>query len=453
MKIIVIDDDPTGSQTVNNCLLLLKWDYLTLIKGFKSESNLFFILANTRSLSQYDTKLRLKEICSVLKNIISSESFKDEEIILVSRGDSTLRGHNFLEPKIINDCLGPFDATFHIPAFIEGKRLTINGNHFVDNIPANKTIFAKDIIFGYETNNIKDLLFQKSKLEINLNDIQNLKLSELKILEIEEKNIVFKKLKNLNKNTHVIVDAENYSQLNKFSLAIKKLSKQKKFLFRTAASFITSISDVKNNVQKPSFYSHMRRKNSQKNFLPGLLIIGSHMELTTIQLKKFLEISDCEPIELDVFEFFRIITSKNNQDKLIWFKNKFLAEIRFLLNKGNTPVIYTSRKLISLEDNTEQVNFYNYLANFIAELVADLKNEIGYLISKGGITSNVILSNGLKADYVYLQGQIITGISLVTFKLKNGEDLPIVTFPGNIGNQDSLVRVWSILENKNKYSN
>ena len=82
-------------------------------------------------------------------------------------------------------------------------------------------------------------------------------------------------------------------------------------------------------------------------------------------------------------------------------------------------------------------------------MVADLKNEIGYLVSKGGITSNIILSNGFKANYVYLQGQIITGVSLVTFRLENGENLPIVTFPGNIGGQDSLVNVWSILENRN----
>ena len=112
MKVIVIDDDPTGSQTVNNCLLLLKWDYSTLIKGFQSKSNLFFILANTRSLSENDAKLRLVEICNALKKVISKESYK-EEFIFVSRGDSTLRGHNFLEPKIMNDCLGPFDATFH----------------------------------------------------------------------------------------------------------------------------------------------------------------------------------------------------------------------------------------------------------------------------------------------------------------------------------------------------
>jgi len=349
--------------------------------------------------------------------------------------------------------LGPFDATFHIPAFIEGKRLTIDGVHFVDNIPVSQTIFAKDKIFGFNTSNIKDLLFQKSKSKINLDNIQNLRLSELKVLEIKEKNIVFKKLRNLKKNKHIIVDVENYSQLQKFSLAINKLSKQKKFLFRTAASFISSISGIKNNHKKPLFYSNLRRKNIYKKFLPGLIIIGSYVELTTNQLKKFLEISDCEPIELDAFEFSRISALKNKEDRLILFKNKFVADIRSILKEGKTPVFFTSRKEVSLENKCQQVDFYNSLANFISELVGDLKNEIGYLISKGGITSHVILSNGLQAKYVYLQGQIITGISLVTFKLENNERLPVVTFPGNIGNQDALVNVWSILENKKNFHN
>ena len=86
---------------------------------------------------------------------------------------------------------------------------------------------------------------------------------------------------------------------------------------------------------------------------------------------------------------------------------------------------------------------------FIAELVAELKYEIGYLVSKGGITTNVILSNGLNADYVYLEGQILTGISVVTYNLKNDEKLPIVTHPGNIGNKDSLVNIWLVMEDKN----
>ena len=183
--------------------------------------------------------------------------------------------------------------------------------------------------------------------------------------------------------------------------------------------------------------------------MPGLIVVGSFVELTTIQLKKLLEISDCKPIKLDVFEFSLMFSLKNNQDQLSVYKNKLLVDIKTILNKGNTPVLFTSRTELSLGNNIEQVNFYNSLANFISELVSDLKNEIGYLVSKGGITSNTILSNGFKANYVYLHGQIITGVSLVTLKLDNDERLPIVTFPGNIGDQDSLGNVWCILENKN----
>ena len=76
MKFVVIDDDPTGSQTVSNCLLLLKWDYSTLIKGFESESNLFFILANTRSLPENDAKLTIEEICKNLKKVITSQGYE-----------------------------------------------------------------------------------------------------------------------------------------------------------------------------------------------------------------------------------------------------------------------------------------------------------------------------------------------------------------------------------------
>jgi len=167
-------------------------------------------------------------------------------------------------------------------------------------------------------------------------------------------------------------------------------------------------------------------------------------------LKNLLEISNFYPVELDVFQFFKITSSDNNQKLRNLFKNKFLEEIRFSFEKGKTPVLFTSRKFMPL-DYYEQLNFYNSLAFFIAELVADLKYEIGYLISKGGITTNFILSNGLNADYVYLEGQILTGISVVTYNLRNNEKLPIVTHPGNIGTKDSLVKIWKVLENKNNF--
>ena len=113
-------------------------------------------------------------------------------------------------------------------------------------------------------------------------------MSDIEILNDEENNIVFQILKNLKNNKHVIVDVENYSQLNKFALVIKKLTKQKKFLFRTAASFISSISDKKSVPQVETFFSNLRIRNKEKSFLPGLIIVGSvsytHLTLPTMRL-------------------------------------------------------------------------------------------------------------------------------------------------------------------------
>jgi uncharacterized protein YgbK (DUF1537 family) len=50
-KIIVLDEDPTGSQTVHSCLLPTRWDEKTLHAGLTDNSPIFFILTNTRIMS------------------------------------------------------------------------------------------------------------------------------------------------------------------------------------------------------------------------------------------------------------------------------------------------------------------------------------------------------------------------------------------------------------------
>ena len=447
MKIIVFDDDPTGSQTVNNCLLLLRWDYKTLLKGFKSKTNLFFILANTRSLSAKDAENRLEEICKTINLLIKKEGLQKEDLIFVSRGDSTLRGHNYLEPKILNKFLGPFDGTFYIPAFIEGKRFTINGNHYVEGTPAHKTSFAHDHIFGYETNNIKNLLYEKSNFKINLNKIRNLTLSDLETLEINEINNTYSFLKNMKNNYQVIVDASDYSHLNKFVKVIKSLYPNKFFLFRTAASFISSLSKKDKNNKENLKNFQTKKNNSKKNLKSGLIVVGSHVETTTNQLNNLLTLDSCKPIEIDIFEFNDLLKSKNSFEKLLFLKNKILKEIRYIFSESLTPVLFTSRQYLDLGSDILRINFNRKLAYFIAEIVSEIKFDIGYLISKGGNTTNAILSDGLKVDYVYLEGQIIDGISLVSLRLNNNDILPMVTFPGNIGDRKSLIKIWSYMEN------
>ena len=116
LKIIVLDDDPTGSQTVHSCLLLMQWDVETLRLGLKDHAPIFFVLTNTRSLTPEAADRTTREVCHNLKIVLAEENIED--FLVVSRSDSTLRGHYPIETDVIAEELGPFDAHFLIPAFL-----------------------------------------------------------------------------------------------------------------------------------------------------------------------------------------------------------------------------------------------------------------------------------------------------------------------------------------------
>ncbi|MCP4732021.1 MAG: four-carbon acid sugar kinase family protein, partial [Roseibacillus sp.] len=101
MKIVVIDDDPTGSQTVHSCPLLLRWDQAALRRGLRHPSPLMFVLANTRALTPEAAASRNREIVDALVLAMAAEDLQQHELLLVSRGDSTLRGHGVLEPQVL----------------------------------------------------------------------------------------------------------------------------------------------------------------------------------------------------------------------------------------------------------------------------------------------------------------------------------------------------------------
>lgn len=122
-KIIVLDDDPTGSQTVHSCLLLSRWDVDTLCRGLTDPVPIFFILTNTRALPAEIAAEVTRTVCCHLKAAIAQTGTTD--YMVVSRSDSTLRGHYPLETDVIAAELGPFDAHFLVPAFLEGGALPV----------------------------------------------------------------------------------------------------------------------------------------------------------------------------------------------------------------------------------------------------------------------------------------------------------------------------------------
>ncbi|MFM2122992.1 MAG: hypothetical protein RLZZ589_1429, partial [Cyanobacteriota bacterium] len=146
LKVVVFDDDPTGSQTVHSAPLLLRWDAASLLSALRHASPLLFLLANTRALAPAEAAERVRGICRSLRPLLVqavAEGWIDRWLI-VSRGDSTLRGHFPLEVEVIAEELGPFDATLLAPAFLPGGRTTVDGVHRLHGQPVHTTAFAAD---------------------------------------------------------------------------------------------------------------------------------------------------------------------------------------------------------------------------------------------------------------------------------------------------------------------
>ena len=240
-KLVIIDDDPTGMQTVHGCLALTKWDFNTLQNAFNDQFHFFFILANTRSLTAEEAASTIREI---VKNVSSVSSGQKIKTIFLSRSDSTLRGHFPVELNTITETLNTeFDASFFIPAFFEGGRITENDIHYIltdgKKIPCHETEFAKDSIFPYADANLPNYIEFKTKGKVKAEDVVSFSRETLR----KNNNVeILKTLMALENNRYAIVNAVNYDELNTFSNSLSEAMKRgKKFIFQTSASAVKSI--------------------------------------------------------------------------------------------------------------------------------------------------------------------------------------------------------------------
>ena len=447
MKIIIFDDDPTGSQTVYGCPLLLNWDEHTLEKAFNHSSTLIFILANTRSLSAVLADKKIREICSSIKKFFLRKGYFKDDYFYISRGDSTLRGHGVLEPTTLAEELGPFHATFHIPAFFEGGRTTEDGIHYLNGVPVHNTDFARDKIFGFSTSDLAKWIEEKSLGKIQAKNILHLKIKQLDTALDNEDGFksLLSFLSQLENNISVVVDAKLPHHLETLARAIKVVSKEKRFLFRTAASFINSLSGLPPNAKSTSDLVSLKSQNINYKYKPGLIMVGSHVQLSTDQLEVLLKNNLCEGLEIPVRKLGIIFALEDFQQEISDLEAVLLSKIDNILDNKKIPVLYTSREEIKFSSHSKRMKFGLELAEFMAILVGKKTNKLGYIISKGGITTQLLLQKGLNLNQVNLKGQILPGLSIVQSD-SHQNNLPVITFPGNLGDKETLLESFRLME-------
>jgi uncharacterized protein YgbK (DUF1537 family) len=439
-KIIAIDDDPTGSQTVHSCLLLTRWDEDTLINALHDESPLFFILSNTRGMDATRAAAVTREICVNLKHALEQSAAQGRHInpIVVSRSDSTLRGHYPVETDVIAEELGPFDAHFMVPAFFEAGRFTRNSTHYLvvdgEAVPVDQTEFARDSVFGFSTAYLPDYVEEKTGGRIMASQVQRFLLQDVR-------GDCRQRLRELADNACCVVDCETQDDLNQFAGQLQSIAQEgKRFLFRSAASLLTALAKLP---QQPVKAEDMSAYVWDQR--PGVVLVGSHVAKTSAQLSCLTEQTDVVPIEVDVREL-------NVNDSTYAQNRARMTEA--IINKvyrahahGNNVVIYTSREELQFPTQKERLAFGERLSALLMDLVKKLPESIGFLISKGGITSNDVLSTGLELRQSRVLGQILTGCSMVRCPSDHGRypNLPVVIFPGNVGDETALTQAYNIL--------
>jgi uncharacterized protein YgbK (DUF1537 family) len=425
-KIIVLDDDPTGSQTVHSCLLLTRWDVATLKQGLQDAAPLFFVLTNTRGMSAALAADLTREVCVNLRAALDELAAAGFNInpLLVSRSDSTLRGHYPVETDVIAQELGPFDAHFMVPAFFEGGRKTIDSIHYlmVDGkaVPVHETEFARDSVFGYSHSYLPDYVEEKTGGRIKASQVERFILRDVRADSLP-------RLLALQDNVCCAVDAETQDDLNHFCSQLMQAAAQgKRFLFRSAASLLTALAQLPPQPVVAEKMCEYVRDNKA-----GAVIVGSHVKKTTQQLTRLLQQAGVEGIEIDV-------------EKILSARAQLLEDIIARADdchaKNITPVIYTSRTELQFDDQQSRLAFGEQVSAFLMDVVRNLPVTIGFLISKGGITSNDVLSDGLALRTSRVVGQILAGCSVVRCPDDHPRypNMPVVIFPGNVGDENAL---------------
>lgn len=435
-KIIVLDDDPTGSQTVHSCLLLTRWDVATLREAIVDTSPLFFVLTNTRGMAAKPAAEITREVCKNLKLALAELKQSGREInpLLVSRSDSTLRGHYPVETDVIAEELGPFDAHFLVPAFFEGGRITRDSVHYLmvegKPVPVHETEFARDSVFGYRHSYLPDYVEEKTAGRIRAAQVERFVLGDVRGDNLP-------RLMKLQGNVCGVVDAETQQDLNRFAEQLQSAAAAgKRFLFRSAASLLTALARLP--VQPVAAQDMAKYVRGGK---PGAVIVGSHVKKTTLQLEQLLKMPGIAAIEVNV-------------EKLSAHRDTLLADIigrcEVAHASGLTPVVFTSRVEIAFADQASRLAFGDMVSVFLMDVVRSLPGTLGFLISKGGITSNDVLSSGLALRTSRVLGQILPGCSVVRCPADHPRypDLPVVIFPGNVGDEQALATAYGRLAGK-----
>ena len=429
-KVWILDDDPTGTQTIADLPVLTDWDTAILRAEFAQPDPGCFILTNSRALTTAESRTLHRRLARHLTAAAAGRPFS-----LISRSDSTLRGHYPLETDTLAEHLGGFDLVLLAPYFEAGGRYTVDDTHYVAEgdqlVPAAATPFARDAVFGYTHSHLPHWVEEKTAGRIPAAAVRSLSLDlirrtgpagvECALLEAPAGSVVIANA----------VDPADMEVVAAGVLAAEAAGRR--ILARTAAAFVCA----RVGQRPPPLLTGAQIVNPAGH--GGLIIAGSYVPKTTAQIARLRATHDLTVIELPVAD----LLDHAARDRVVAEATRAMNEA---LARGRPTLVATSRELVRSADPETNLSIGAQVSRALIDIVAGLARAPRYLIAKGGITSSDIATRALGIRRAVVRGQILPGVPVWTTGAETRfPGLSYVVFPGNVGTDDALAAAVSKL--------
>ena len=434
-RIAVLDDDPTGSQTVHDVSVVTVFEAAEYAAGLADVGDTCFILTNTRSLPE---AAAVELTTAVAGDLLTLDLGGPVEII--SRSDSTLRGHVLAEIDALNTVrqrvVGrPFDGILLIPAYFEAGRFTAGDIHWAKiqgrPVPAGTTEFARDATFGYRSSDLKEFIAEKSGGRIQPAQVRSISLTDIRLGGPDR---VAEILDEVSGGAFVVVNATEHADLDVVVLGLLQVQQQgKAFAHRAGPTFPQVLSGL--DPHPPLTAEQIWPQGRPAGH--GLVVVGSHVGLTSRQVAAAQTRGNLTEVELDVST---LLDSRRGPGHVQQTGRRVAAA----LVTGDV-LLYTSRTLRTGADAQQSLAISRTVSTAVIDVVrAALPARPAWVIAKGGITSHDVAVRGLGIRRATVLGQLLPGLVSVFRPIEAAPEAvgtPYVVFAGNVGDDNTLADV------------
>ncbi|WP_409048165.1 four-carbon acid sugar kinase family protein [Microbacterium sp. HA-8] len=411
MKTIILDDDPTGTQSASHVTVVLECSVDELVDVLRHDDAVY-VQTNSRAI---DEAAAVALVTSIRDMGVAAGEALGERVRFVLRGDSTLRGHVFAETEVfLND-----DAVMvFVPAFPAGGRTTRDNIHLVQaggrTLPAHETEYADDPVFPFRTGVLNDYVREKSSRAPLAVSLLNVRAGS-----------VFEAIRNAAPGAVVVPDAVNDDDVRMIAAGIVAAEAEgRTVVVRCAAPLAAALAGVQSEglLDRPLVSGPVR----------VLLACGSHTAGATSQLARFG----------DDFGAPVVISTDAALTAPAAAGRSAAAEAAVRLESGRVTSVSTERTR-QAEHNT--LSHGEAVMTALTTAVRELVPHVDVVVAKGGITSAELAHAGVGATRATVLGQVSPGVSV--WQLESFEHKPVlyVVVPGNVGDSETLVDVMHAL--------